>query len=59
MRFLGKRLPPLGTMVAFEAAARYQSFTLAAAELNLTQAAISRICRRTRWLRWRTTIGTG
>ena len=45
MRFLGKRLPPLGTMVAFEAAARHQSFTLAAAELNLTQAAISRQIR--------------
>lgn len=45
MRFLGKRLPPLTTMVAFEAAARLQSFTLAAAELNLTQAAISRQIR--------------
>ena len=45
MRFLGKRLPPLSTMVAFEAAARHQSFTLAAAELNLTQAAISRQIR--------------
>lgn len=45
MRFLGKRLPPLSTMVAFEAAARHQSFTLAATELNLTQAAISRQIR--------------
>ena len=45
MRFLGKRLPPLGTLVAFEAAARHQSFTRAAAELNLTQAAISRQIR--------------
>jgi len=45
MRFLGKRLPPLNTMVAFEAAARHQSFTLAASELNLTQAAISRQIR--------------
>ncbi|MCP4333086.1 MAG: LysR family transcriptional regulator [Gammaproteobacteria bacterium] len=45
MRFLGKRLPPLSTMVAFEAAARHQSFTLAAAELNLTQAAVSRQIR--------------
>lgn len=34
-------LPPLQTLVAFEAAARLQSFTLAAAELNLTQPAIS------------------
>lgn len=45
MRFLGKRLPPLTTMVAFEAAARHQSFTRAATELNLTQAAISRQIR--------------
>ena len=45
MRFLGKRLPPLGTLVAFEAAARHQSFTRAATELNLTQAAISRQIR--------------
>ena len=45
MRFLGKRLPPLSTMVAFEAAARHQSFTLAATELHLTQAAISRQIR--------------
>ncbi len=34
-------LPPLQTLVAFEAAARLRSFTLAAAELNLTQPAIS------------------
>lgn len=45
MRFLGKRLPPLGTLVAFEAAARNLSFTLAATELHLTQAAISRQIR--------------
>lgn len=34
-------LPPLQTLVAFEAAARCLSFTQAAAELNLTQPAIS------------------
>lgn len=34
-------LPPLQTLIAFEAAARLQSFTLAAAELNLTQPAVS------------------
>ncbi len=45
MRFLGKRLPPLGTLVAFEAASRSLSFTRAADELNLTQAAISRQIR--------------
>jgi len=40
---LGRRLiPPLGLLVAFEAAARLGSFTKAAAELNLTQGAISR-----------------
>ena len=34
-------LPPLQTLVAFEASARLQSFTGAALELNLTQPAIS------------------
>ena len=34
-------LPPLAWLRAFEAAARHQSFTLAASELNLTQAAVS------------------
>lgn len=36
-----RTLPPLQTLIAFEAAARLQSFTLAAAELNLTQPAVS------------------
>ena len=36
-----KALPPLQTLVAFEAAIRLQSFTHAATELNLTQPAIS------------------
>ncbi len=40
-----KRLPPLGSLTAFEAAARHQSFTRAADELHLTQAAISRQIR--------------
>jgi LysR family glycine cleavage system transcriptional activator len=35
------RLPPLGALRAFEAAARHLSFTRAAAELHVTQAAIS------------------
>ncbi|MEE9589970.1 MAG: LysR family transcriptional regulator [Hyphomicrobiaceae bacterium] len=35
------RLPPLGWLRAFEAAARHLSFTAAAAELGLTQSAIS------------------
>lgn len=36
-----KRLPPLNWLRAFEASARHLSFTLAAQELSLTQAAIS------------------
>ncbi|MFC3676134.1 LysR substrate-binding domain-containing protein [Ferrovibrio xuzhouensis] len=35
-------LPPLSALTAFEAAARHQSFTAAARELNISQAAISR-----------------
>jgi LysR family glycine cleavage system transcriptional activator len=35
------RLPPLGALRAFEAAARHLSFSKAAAELNVTPAAIS------------------
>lgn len=38
-------LPPLQTLRAFEAAARLASFTRAAAELNVTQGAISRQVR--------------
>ncbi len=38
-------LPPLNSLVAFEAAARHLSFTLAATELNVTQGAISRQVR--------------
>lgn len=36
-----RRLPPLNALRAFEAAARHLSFTKAAKELNVTQAAIS------------------
>ncbi len=38
-------LPPLNSLVAFEAAARHLSFTEAANELNVTQGAISRQVR--------------
>ena len=40
-----KQLPPLQTLVAFEAAARLQSFTLAGNELGLTQPAVSQQVR--------------
>jgi len=36
-----RRLPPLNALLAFEAAARHLSFTEAAEELYVTQAAIS------------------
>lgn len=36
-----RRLPPLQTLRAFEAAARLRSFTAAARELNITQSAVS------------------
>lgn len=42
MSRLRRTLPPLSTLLPFEAAARLGSFSLAADELNLTQAAISR-----------------
>ena len=45
MNRLAKSLPPLASLLPFEAAARLESFTRAAAELNLTQAAISRQIR--------------
>lgn len=45
MSSLRNRLPPLGTLAAFEAACRHRSFTRTAAELNLTQAAVSRQIR--------------
>ncbi|MBN8807787.1 MAG: LysR family transcriptional regulator [Sphingomonas sp.] len=36
-----RRLPPLAAVRVFEAAARYENFTSAAAELGMTQAAVS------------------
>jgi LysR family transcriptional regulator, glycine cleavage system transcriptional activator len=38
---MARRLPPLNGLKAFEAAARSQSFTRSAEELNVTQGAIS------------------
>ena len=45
MRNFRQKLPPLDTLIAFEAAARYLSFTQAAKELHLTQAAVSQQIR--------------
>ncbi|MFD2262096.1 LysR substrate-binding domain-containing protein [Lacibacterium aquatile] len=40
-----RRLPPLNALKAFEAAARHQSFTAAAHELNVTQTAVSQLVK--------------
>ncbi len=45
MNTLKQQLPPLEPCVAFDAAARHLSFTRAAAELNLSQAAVSQQIR--------------
>ncbi|MDN7673360.1 LysR substrate-binding domain-containing protein [Burkholderia oklahomensis] len=45
MNKLGKSLPPLASLLPFEAAARLGSFSRAADELHLTQAAVSRQIR--------------
>jgi len=45
MQNLRQQLPPLTALVVFEAAARHLSFTAAAGELNITQAAVSRQIR--------------
>jgi LysR family glycine cleavage system transcriptional activator len=45
MVFPRRFLPPTALLMAFEAAARTQSFTIAARELNLTQSAVSRQIR--------------
>lgn len=45
MESLRKRLPPVNSLVVFEAGARLLSFTRAADELHLTQAAVSRQIR--------------
>jgi putative choline sulfate-utilization transcription factor len=42
MKGLRSKLPPPNSIVVFEAAARHKNFTLAARELNVTQAAVSR-----------------
>ncbi len=39
------RIPPIGGLISFVAAARHESFTSAARELNLSQAAVSRQIR--------------
>src|ERR1700730_471323 len=41
VRSMLRRLPPLNALKAFEAAARSESFTRAAQELGVTQAAVS------------------
>jgi len=45
MNTLGKSLPPLASLLPFEAAARLESFSKAADELHITQAAVSRQIR--------------
>lgn len=42
---MSRTLPPLNALKAFEAAARHESLTLAAAELNVAHAAVSRHIR--------------
>lgn len=46
MTGIRRNLPPLALFVTFEAAARLGSFTRAAAEMGITQAAVSRQVRR-------------
>jgi len=41
VEYMARKLPPLNSLKSFEAAGRLLSFTLAAQELNVTQAAIS------------------
>lgn len=45
MTIIRRFLPSMPALTAFEAAARHQSFTVAATELNLTQSAVSRQIR--------------
>ena len=45
MQLSRRFLPPMSLLCAFEASARHQSFTAAAAELHLTQSAVSRQIR--------------
>jgi LysR family glycine cleavage system transcriptional activator len=45
MKEFRKSLPPLHSLIAFEAAARLSSFSAAAQELNISQAAVSQQIR--------------
>lgn len=55
-----RNLPPLNALKAFEAAARHESFTAAAAELNVTHAAVSRHIRELEgWLAVKLFVRTG
>ncbi|MGE3229252.1 MAG: transcriptional regulator GcvA [Hyphomicrobium sp.] len=55
-----RNLPPLNALKAFEAAARHESFTAAAAELNVTHAAVSRHIRELEgWLGAKLFVRTG
>jgi LysR family glycine cleavage system transcriptional activator len=57
---MSRSLPSLNALKAFEAAARHESFTLAAAELNVTHAAISRHIRELEvWLGTKLFVRTG
>ncbi len=57
---MARNLPPLNALKAFEAAARHESFTVAAAELNVTHAAISRHIRELEgWLATKLFVRTG
>lgn len=57
---MARNLPPLNALKAFEAAARHESFTAAAAELNVTHAAISRHIRELEgWLGTKLFVRTG
>lgn len=57
---MARNLPPLNALKAFEAAARHESFTAAAGELNVTHAAISRHIRELEsWLGNKLFVRTG
>jgi LysR family glycine cleavage system transcriptional activator len=45
MRYLRAKLPPLNSLVAFEASARHLSFTRAGQELRISREAVSRKIR--------------
>lgn len=57
---MARNLPPLNALKAFEAAARHESFTAAAGELNVTHAAVSRHIRELEgWLGVKLFVRTG